>query len=119
VTISFSSLGFGGSITLRFANPIVNDGTAAPDIRVWETSFGDVARLWSKYPEAARVEVSADGETWTEIGRTTDKDQTYDLVLPQARLVRLTDISDPQRFGATDDGFDLDAIEVLGGCVRP
>lgn len=117
--LNFVSLGFGGSLTLRFANPLINDGTARADLRIWETSFGDRNRLWRRYPEAVRVEVSLDGRTWTEIGRTTDKDQAYDLVLPRAQFVRLTDISETRRFGAHDDGFDLDAVEALTGCVRP
>lgn len=118
-TVNFVSLGFGGSLTLRFANPLVNDGTSRADLRIWETSFGDANRAWNKYPEAARIEVSLDGKSWTQIGRTSDKDQAYDLVLPRAQFVRLTDISDPRRFGATDDGFDLDAIEALTGCAQP
>lgn len=118
-TLNFVSLGFGGSLTLRFANPLVNDGTSKADIRVWETSFGDTQREWRREPEAARVEVSLDGLQWIEVGRTSEKDQAYDLVLPRAQFVRLTDITDPQQFAATADGFDLDAIEALTGCVRP
>ncbi|WP_129678261.1 hypothetical protein [Candidatus Chloroploca sp. Khr17] len=118
-TVNFVSLGFGGSLTLRFANPIVNDGTGKADIRVWETSFGDARRSWSRYPEAVKLYASADGVNWTLLGQTTDKDQAYDLVLPQAQYLKLVDVSNWAKFGPIGDGFDLDAVEVLSGCIRP
>jgi uncharacterized protein len=119
-TENFVSLGFGGTLTIRFNNVIVNG--SGNDIRVWETSFGDRNQLWSRYPEAVRVEASQDGITWVTLGTTSDKDQPYDLkTLPWARFIKLTDISDKAstRFISSDDGFDVDAIEVLNGCAPP
>lgn len=122
-TENFVSLGFPradgtrGSLVLRFNNVIV-DGTG-DDFQVWETSFGDAKRAWSSYPEAVEVYVSQDGVTYIKLGVTTAKDQRFDLAgkLPWAKFLKLVDVSDPRRFGSTDDGFDVDGIEVLSACV--
>lgn len=117
-TENFVSLGFGGKIVIRFNNVIVN-GTGA-DFQLWETTFGDKNRNWSSYPEAVTVEASQDGNTWVTLGATNRKDQLYDLKnLAWAKYVRLTDVSNKSKFGSTDDGFDVDAIEVKSGCTAP
>lgn len=57
------SLGEGGSITLKMGREIV-DGDG-PDFAVFENLLYWGGELTNAYTEAAIVEVSADGETWT------------------------------------------------------
>jgi uncharacterized cupredoxin-like copper-binding protein len=112
-TLNFFTLGFGGYAVIEFnpAQGVVFNGPGN-DVRIVETSFGDFDDPWTDYPESVKVEASQDGVTWVVIGNTSDKDQSYDLgALPWARYFRLTDTSDKSKFGATDDGFDIDAVE--------
>lgn len=117
---AFVALGFGGSLTLAFDNPIVNLNGSAPDLRIWEVSpFKQ--RPWARHPEAVDVYASWSGQpdTWVYLGRTSDYDQAYDLgPLARARYIRLVDVSDAGQFGAMDDGFDLDAITPTV-CAQP
>jgi hypothetical protein len=118
-TMNFVALGFGdqqnsGVLVLAFDAPILNQNGNQSDFRVWETSFSDANRAWSRYPEAVRVEVSKDGNTWVTVGYTTDKDQAYDLgSLDWAKYIKLIDITEPNhpRFHGWADGFDVDGIE--------
>jgi hypothetical protein len=105
VTGSFYSLGFGGSIVLRFNNLILNG--SGDDIRVYEVTGGS-------YPdEKATIEASQDGVTWTLLGTAT-RDEDFDLgALSWAAYVRITDTSAPGAFEPTADGFDLDAVKAL------
>lgn len=105
VTGSFYSLGFGGSIVLRFNNLILNE--AGDDIRIYEVTGGG-------YPdEKATVEASQDGMAWTLLGTAT-RDQDFDLgALGWATYIRITDTSAVDTFEPTADGFDLDAVKAL------
>jgi hypothetical protein len=125
-TINYVSLGFGnksttGVIVLDFApNTILNDGTTAPDIRVWEST--DLHSPWWKYPEAVRVKASKDGITWYTIGQTTDNDQAYDLgPLDWARYIKLIEVSNKadRKFESYADGFDVDGIEAFTCAIAP
>lgn len=102
---SFYSLGFGGSVILRFNNLILNE--SGNDVRIYEVTGGT-------YPdEKATVEASQDGVSWTLLGTAT-RDQDFDLgSLAWASLIRITDISSPGAFEPTADGFDLDAVKAL------
>lgn len=98
---NFFSLGFGGSITLRFDNG-VRDGV----ISVEATN--------PNYPvERARVEVSADGVTWFTAGELAqDGEVPMPAELSCARYVRITDISNKDDFAEdTADGFDVDGVQ--------
>jgi hypothetical protein len=101
---TFFSLGFGGSITLSFDNG-VRDG-----VLVVESTFAG-------YPEEkAKVEVSADGVTWTQAGGTLT--QTGEVSLPEnvscVKYVRVTDISTVTDFSDdTADGYDVDGVKAV------
>jgi hypothetical protein len=114
-TLNYVALGLGGELVLGFAPyQILNENGALPDFRVWETTYNDRNKPWSRFPEAVHVEASQDGENWVDIGVTTDKDQAYDLgKLSWASYIRLTDITDAdnKKFGGSTDGFDVDGIE--------
>jgi uncharacterized repeat protein (TIGR01451 family) len=115
-TYNFVSLGFGGSIELGFDFVVFNkDGN---DIQVIETSFGNPTCV--NYPEHAQVAGSIDGVSWVDLGELC-LDGTIDLgSMTFLQFVRITDISNSSssRFGGTADGFDVDAVVVLGECYN-
>lgn len=121
-TGEFFSLGFkanppgtatsapGGWIVVEFTDNVIVDGPGN-DLRVWEVTGG------SNYPvEKVKIEVSQNGTDWSEVASSLDRDAEADLAdsgLPWAAYVRLTDVSDPNEFNATADGFDVDAFSAL------
>ena len=108
-TFNFVSLGFGGEIVLRFDEIIVNG--SGDDIEVVETGFGNPSD--EEYPETAEVYASQDGETWEFLG-TDIQDGTFDLgSLEWAQYVRIVDVSDPEDFNDTADGFDVDGVRAI------
>jgi len=118
-TQNYVSLGFAwkngpaGSIILAFGeHSITNQNGTEPDVRVWETTYRDQHRHWFWYPETVEVYASADGENWVYIGKTSDKDQAFDLgSLSHANFIKLVDITNRWRFGRQADAFDVDAVE--------
>jgi hypothetical protein len=136
--IRFVSLGFGGSITLEFDNPLCDN--PGLDLRVYETTYGNP--MFALYPEQAEVFVSQDGTTWKSLGRTNtttpsincrvklDTDFDFGSVYPWIKYVRVVDVTNPNAlmlnpakctplpvsvFNKVSDGFDLDAVESLHG----
>jgi len=114
----FLSLGFGGTITLKFTNSIV-DGEG-DDFMVYEvTGMGT-------YPiEKAKVEVSANGIDFVEVGEV-QRDGSVDIsgkasCVQYVRITDTTDVSLPFGTGDTVDGYDLDGVEAIhsneNGCV--
>ena len=113
---TFVSLGFGGSLTLSFENPICNRAGADFSIDIREITR-------EPYPaEAAAVYVSADGSTFVPAG-TVSRDSAVAIPaeLPIAWFVALVDVSDPVTFGLASnaDGFDVDGVRALdmSSCV--
>lgn len=106
---SFFSLGFGGTITLSYTNPIFNGPGA--DLTLFEVTGGP------PYPdEVVRVEASPDGSVWTLLSAAFTKDGGVDLgILPVAQFVRITDVSNIELFEATADGYDLDGVRAECG----
>jgi len=106
---NFFSLGFGGSITLRFDNGI------SSGVFVVEATNPN-------YPlESAQVEVSEDGITWFVAG-TVVQDDTVDVPreVNCAAYVRITDTSDPNDFtGDTADAYDVDGVKAQGEPCDP
>jgi hypothetical protein len=110
-TYNFVSLGFGGSLTVKMGC-VISDGPG-DDLYIIETSFNDTNRPCSGYPEKARVEGSMDGENWTVLAEEICRDGLIDMDgsgLGQLMYVRITDISDRNRFGGGADGFDVDGV---------
>ncbi len=111
---NFVSLGFGGEITLKFANPIHNgDGD---DIYVVETTFGNNAQNCNRYPEKIRAFASQNNCDWVFLGEGC-QNTYFDLQgLAWAQYVKLIDISRIDfPYGGLADGYDLDGIVCLNG----
>lgn len=138
------SLGEGGSITVEFVDNEVVDGKG-PDFIVFENPFlaapGDDPDFG--FFELAKVEVSFDGETWTEFPYDTgsrkgcaghhpvlanaEKNEidptdpkvaggdAFDLKEIGVKIVRFVRITDVQSFGGDEGatGFDLDAVAAV------
>lgn len=116
-TNNFVSLGFGGSIVLKFNNYIVNG--AGDDVALTETTFGN--QSCAAYPEKVHAYASQDGVTWTDIG-TGCQDSTFDLgPLSWAHYIKLVDISDindpvfANKIAHHEllDGFDVDGVMAI------
>jgi hypothetical protein len=108
-TINFVSLGFGGSLVVKFDYVIFNN-PAANDIRVVETSFGNPA--CGSYPERALVEGSLDNVNWTSFGELC-LDGEVEIGNTPVQYIRVTDHSAASSFGGSADGYDVDAIVVI------
>jgi len=134
-TIGFTTLGFGGSITLSFDHPLCD--TEGSDFQVIETSYGNPSFYHN--PEQAELFVSKDGATWFSVGVSNPAepsvqcsakmDAEFDIQtsgLDWVKYVKVRDISNPlakrreantclpngpYAFNDAADGFDLDAIE--------
>ena len=138
------SLGEGGSITVEFVDNEIVDGEG-PDFIVFENPFLAAPGNDPDFGffELAKVEVSFDGETWTEFPYDTGSrkgcaghhpvlanaekneiDPTdpkvaggdqFDLKEIGVKVVRFVRITDVQSFGGDDGaaGFDLDAIAAV------
>jgi hypothetical protein len=114
-TINFVALGFGGSLVAKFDYVVFNQ--PGNDIRVTETSFGNPS--CNNYPEKARVSVSIDNVTWTDLGEIC-QDGEIDLSnVNYAQYIKIQDASpiSSNKFNGAADGYDVDAVVVLNnGC---
>ncbi len=108
--VNFVSLGFNGSLTLKFDFVIFNEEGA--DLQVVETSFG--APNCQTYPEAAYFEGSLDGINWTPMGEIC-LDGSLDIGdgIYAIQYVKVTDRSPMSNFPNSADAYDLDGIVVL------
>lgn len=120
--VSFVSLGFEGSITLSFDEPV------GGMLTVFEATNGNTWPL-----EQVNVEVSADGAEWTSVGTATNEDRdpsrpnnrtisTFDLSeIGCISQVRLTDITAFSSGNPGPDYFDVDAVGITGDveCIPP
>ncbi|MGA8845445.1 MAG: ExeM/NucH family extracellular endonuclease [Nocardioides sp.] len=105
------TLGLGGQIVLEFDSAVQNNNGDAADLRVVDVVDGAKGAT-----DAAVVSASWDGVTWVELGRVSGTGEVDLGSLPAAHFIRVVDATGVSRPPATD-GFDLDAVEVLTGCV--
>ena len=110
LSIDFVSLGFNGSLILKFDYAVFNQ--EGNDLWVVETSFG--APDCQTYPESAYFEGSLNGTIWYPMG-TVCLDGTIDIGdgVYAIQYVRISDRSPMAQFPNSADGFDLDGILVL------
>lgn len=108
----FVSLGFGGTLTIRFTERAYR--TTGSEVVVVETTGG------SGYPlETAAVEVSPDGVNWEPAGTANNSPSTstidlFGISFAYIQYVRLTDTTDPDEHNDVADGFDVNAVGI--GC---
>jgi hypothetical protein len=107
----------GGWIVLGFENFIVNE--TGTDLTIFEVTGGPPYPDEKVFVEAAQ----ATSGPWITIATSAVKDASLDLgVLPWARFLRITDVSDRTLFEPTADGYDLDGVRatsrrVIGGDI--
>ncbi len=113
--INFVSLGFGGSLTLKF-DYVIFDNPAANDIRIVETSFGNPS--CAHYSEKVMVEGSLDNINWVTL-TSTDICLDGEVDINSAGVIqylRLTDHSPAGSFSGSADGYDVDGLVVINDC---
>jgi hypothetical protein len=107
----FVSLGFGGTLTVRFAERAYR--ITGSEVVVVETTN-------SPYPlEVATVEVSPDGVAWEPVGSADNSPSTTTIDISgisfaYIQYVRLTDTTNAAIHNDTADGFDVNAVGI--GC---
>jgi hypothetical protein len=107
----WTSLGLGGELVLEFENAIQNNNGDAVDLRVYDADDDDKGAR-----DSATVYASYDGQTWVKLG---DVSHTGDVdlgSLAAAHYVKVVDTTSGRLVSAAD-GYDVDAVEVLTGCV--
>jgi hypothetical protein len=113
---SFFSLGFPtqtktASIVLRFS-PIAVNGPGN-DLKLYEVTGGPT------YPdEKVKVEIAGNIlGPWSILSNSATRDAEFDFgLLPGAKYVRITDVSNIADCEDTADGYDLDAVKAF--CIK-
>jgi len=110
--VTFTSLGFGGEVTLVFDYVVFDQ--EGPDLFVTETSGA------ANYPERAQFFGSSCGIDWieltsTEDGITLEQDGWIDFNgnLYALKYLRIVDRSRRSQFGGGADGYDVDGVVSL------
>jgi hypothetical protein len=117
-TLNFVSLGFGGNLTLKFDQAIMN--RAGYDLQVWETSYN--SPNCSDYPEWVKVYASKTGHpgSWVYLGTQCQNNTgKYNLgSLNWAQYIKLEDVSNKASSNFPDeaDGFDVDGVKGRRTC---
>jgi len=118
-SVEFVSLGFSGELVLEFSTPICNG--PGNDLKVWETSYGTPSK--TSWPEMALVEARQnDCQPWQTLKLITQDDEMDLGVLPFAKYIRITDMTNPLLpvfSSSNQDGFDVDAVVGFAGCADP
>lgn len=110
------SLGRGGQLVLQFNNNfLTGSNNANPDLVIFEV--GET--------ESVLVEVSADGNTWTNVGNVSAANKTVDLdsfgfnINSRLAFVRLTDFVGQGAQSGNSVGADIDAVGALSSVPAP
>jgi hypothetical protein len=128
----------GGTLILKLGSAVFNTNTNIPtqypdgagsnttdgDFILVETSYGEASKTCGpnqdqNNPEKVRVYGSTDGnEPWIELSAAECRTSFMDVApairagLPFIQYVKIVDVSDPSKFTATADGFDVDGLIV-------
>lgn len=117
VNCPFSSLGNGGSLTLKFSdNLLTGSNSTRYDLYVFEVGPS---------VEAMTVEISKDGTTWISVGQVSGTVAGVDLdaygfgVNDRFAYVRLTDVYSNSYGTGASAGADLDAVGAISTVAVP
>ena len=114
--LNFVSLGFGGELVVKFAQPIANG--QGDDFKVVESTFANLN--CNRYPERVQAFASQDGCHFVYLGERC-QDAQFDLgSLSWAQYIKLRDVSPVVHpFGnAVADGYDIDGLVCLNGLAQ-
>ena len=114
-TINFVSLGYGGELIIKLAEPL-GDGPG-PDIEIIETSFDN--RACGNRSEKAAIYGSKYGQNWVFVGESCidTKLNLSTAGIDWIQYVKIVDRTDPSFFDGGSDGFDVDGIVCLNGLI--
>ncbi|MBF8148331.1 T9SS type A sorting domain-containing protein [Winogradskyella sp. F6397] len=110
----FTSLGYGGEITLTFGGAVYN--TEGPDLVVIETTFQNT---WGcdTYKEYADVLVSADNINYHYAGTVCKSNNAIDISdAGDFDFINYVKIVNNNELTKTHDGYDLDGVIAVGTC---
>jgi hypothetical protein len=107
---AFVSMGYKGVLVLKFTdNVLTGSGDSSQDLWIFEVGTGIEGQI---------VDVSKDGQTWTNVGQTGGATSGIDLdafgfgVSDHFSYVRLTDTGN-NFYGGTTAGPDIDAVGAI------
>lgn len=109
--MNFVSLGFGGSIIMKYSQYIVN--VPGNDLTVYETTWGNPS-CTPNVSESAKVEFSQDGFSWVSVQACYNG--SFDISpLLWCQYVKITDQTNPNPAitGDGNDAYDVDGITVV------
>ncbi|REE27245.1 T9SS type A sorting domain-containing protein [Winogradskyella pacifica] len=110
----FTSLGYGGEVTLTFGGAVYNQ--EGPDLVIVETTFGNSLGCDS-YKEFANVYVSADDINYHFAGTVCKSDNTIDISDAGGfNFIYYVKIVNNDELTTTEDGYDLDGVIAIGTC---
>ena len=111
----FTTLGYGGEITLTFDGAVLNqDGD---DLYFVETTFNNPIGCES-YPEYADVYVSIDDDNYYLAGTVCKSDAGIDISDAGALdYINYVKVVNNNELSSTPDGYDLDGVVALATCV--
>jgi len=110
----FTTLGYGGSITLAFDGAIFNG--AGPDLAFIETSFNKPLGC-ETYPEYADIYVSFDDITYHFAGTICKSNNTIDISdAGDFAYINYVKVVNNDEMSTTEDGYDLDGVVAIGSC---
>jgi hypothetical protein len=110
----FTSLGYGGEVTLTFGGAVYNQ--EGPDLVIVETTFGNSLGCDS-YKEYANVYVSADDINYHFAGTVCKSDNTIDISDAGGfNFIYYVKIVNNDELTTTEDGYDLDGVIAIGTC---
>ncbi|RCW92055.1 T9SS type A sorting domain-containing protein [Winogradskyella arenosi] len=112
----FTTLGYGGEITLTFGGAVYNQ--PGPDLVVVETTFQNT---WGceTYGEYADVYVSADDINYHFAGTVCKSDNAIDISdAGNFDFIYYVKIVNNNELSTTDDAYDLDGVIAIGTCVQ-
>lgn len=114
---NFFTLGNEGWIILKMGDAIKTDGTDAADLRVYETTWGNLS--CGSYPEYAKISVSPNGINFYDVATVCQSGNIsldLDAVVPDGIQVSYVKIETDGALGTTEDFFDVDGVEAIWGC---